>query len=67
VIISHGTFYTVFANLNTVNVKAKDKVSELGTIGTARTDPASGETKLYFQLNQDKASLDPESWLVKKS
>ncbi len=67
VIISHGTFYTVFANLNTVNVKAKDKVGELGPIGTARTDPASGETKLYFQLNQDKASLDPESWLVKKS
>ncbi len=67
VIVRHGTYYTVFANLGTVNVKAKDKVEELGTIGTARTDPSSGETKLYFQLNQDKMALDPESWLVKKS
>jgi murein hydrolase activator len=67
VIISHGTYYTVFANLATVNVKAKDKVAELGAIGTARTDPGNGETKVYFQLNQDKAALDPELWLVKKS
>ncbi len=67
VIISHGTYYTVFANLATVNVKAKDKVNELGNIGTARTDPGSGETKVYFQLNQDKAAMDPELWLEKKS
>jgi murein hydrolase activator len=67
VIISHGTYYTVFANLASVNVKAKDKVGELGAIGTARTDPSNGETKVYFQLNQDKTSLDPEQWLVKKT
>ncbi|MFM2375050.1 MAG: putative rane protein [Bacteroidota bacterium] len=66
VIVSHGTFYSVYANLATVAVKAQDKVSNLGHIGTARTDPASGETKLYFQMNQDKTSLDPEIWLVKK-
>jgi septal ring factor EnvC (AmiA/AmiB activator) len=66
VIISHGTYYTVYANLSTVNVKAQDKVQELGNIGAARTDPATGETKVYFQMNQDKVSLDPELWLVKK-
>ncbi|MBK9448789.1 MAG: peptidoglycan DD-metalloendopeptidase family protein [Bacteroidetes bacterium] len=66
VIISHGTYYTVYANLSTINVKAQDKVLELGNIGAARTDPATGETKLYFQMNQDKISLDPELWLVKK-
>jgi septal ring factor EnvC (AmiA/AmiB activator) len=67
VIISHGTFYTVFANLGTVSVKVKDKVSMLSNIGTVRTDPASGESKLYFQMNQDKVALDPELWLVKKN
>lgn len=67
VIISHGTYYTTFANLATVNVKVKDKVESLGTIGTARTDPGTGETKLYFQLNQDKLALDPEVWLAKKT
>ena len=66
VIISHGTYYTVFANLGTVNVKAHEKVGMLSTIGTVRTDPATGESKLYFQMNQDKSALDPESWLVKK-
>lgn len=67
VIISHGTYYTVFANLATVNVKAHEKVGMLTTIGTVRTDPATGESKLYFQMNQDKVALDPEAWLVKKN
>lgn len=66
VILSHGTYYTVYANLGTVTVKAQDKVNELGQIGTVRTDAASGETKLYFQMNQDKVALDPEIWLAKK-
>lgn len=66
VIISHGTYYTVYANLATVAVKVQEKLSNLGNIGTVRTDPASGESKLYFQMNQDKTALDPESWLLKK-
>jgi murein hydrolase activator len=66
VIISHGTYYTVFANLNNVSVKVNEKVGMLTPLGTARTDPASGETKVYFQMNQDKMALDPEQWLAKK-
>jgi septal ring factor EnvC (AmiA/AmiB activator) len=67
VIISHGNYYTTFANLATVSVKVGNKVDGLGTIGTARTDPASGETKVYFQLNHDRAAVNPEEWLAKKS
>lgn len=66
VIISHGTYYTVFANLATVDVKAHQKVGMLTNIGTVRTDPATGESKLYFQMNNDRTALDPEVWLVKK-
>ncbi|MFN8395188.1 MAG: peptidoglycan DD-metalloendopeptidase family protein [Bacteroidia bacterium] len=66
VIISHGTYYTVYANLATVAVKVQEKLSNMGNIGTVRTDPSSGESKLYFQMNQDKTALDPETWLLKK-
>ena len=67
VILSHGNYYTVYANLENVSVKAGDKVEGLKSIGTARTDPGTGETKLHFQLYKDRTPMDPEAWLVHKN
>lgn len=67
IIISHGNYYTVYANLENVSVKAGDKVEGLKSIGTARTDPGSGETKLHFQVYKDRTPMDPEAWLVHKN
>ena len=67
VIVSHGTYYTVYANLQSVSVTAGQDLNMLDSIGTARTDPASGETKIHFQVYKDRVPLNPETWLVKKS
>lgn len=66
VIISHGNYYTVFANLQSVDLKAGDEVEMLQSIGTARTDAATGETKIHFQVYKDRVPQNPETWLVKK-
>lgn len=66
VIISHGDYYTVYANMDNVTVKAGSKIESLKPIGTARTEPTSGETKMHFQLYREKVALDPETWLVRK-
>ena len=67
VIVSHGDYYTVYANMENVSVKAATKIDGLKSIGTARTDPASGETKVHFQVYKDRAPLDPEVWLARKN
>ena len=67
VILSHGNYYTVYANMENVSVKAGDKIDGLKTIGTARTDPGTGETKVHFQVYKDRTPMDPESWLVRKN
>jgi septal ring factor EnvC (AmiA/AmiB activator) len=66
VIISHGNYYTVYANLQTVDLKAGQEIEMLQSIGTARTDASSGETKIHFQVYKDRVPQNPESWLVKK-
>ena len=67
VILSHGNYYTVYANMENVSVKAGDKIDGLKTIGTARTDPGTGETKVHFQVYKDRTPMDPETWLVRKN
>jgi septal ring factor EnvC (AmiA/AmiB activator) len=67
VILSHGDYYTVYANMENVSVKAGTKIESLKPLGTARTDANSGETKMHFQLYREKIALDPETWLVRKN
>jgi murein hydrolase activator len=67
VILSHGNYYTVYANLENVSVKAGDKLDGMKTIGTARTDAGTGETKVHFQVYKERTPMDPESWLVRKN
>lgn len=65
-IVSHGKYYTVYANLAAVDVKVGDQVNTLQSVGTARTDPGTGETKIHFQLYKERTPQNPEHWLVKK-
>lgn len=67
VIVSHGDYFTVYANLADVVVTAGEEIDMLATIGTARTDNSSGETKIHFQLYKEREPQNPESWLVRKN
>lgn len=65
VIVNHGNYYTVYANLADVSVKAGDKVSTAQNIGAI---PASGDSDdhfLHFEICKDRTYVDPEKWLFK--
>ncbi|MEE1175341.1 MAG: peptidoglycan DD-metalloendopeptidase family protein [Paludibacteraceae bacterium] len=65
VIIKHGMYRTVYANLTKVNVKAGDKVKAKQNIGSIYSDPEDGfKTELYFQVWKDKLLQNPELWLA---
>ena len=65
VIIKHGLYRTVYANLTKVNVKAGDKVKAKQNIGSIYSDPEDGnKTELYFQVWKDKLLQNPELWLA---
>jgi septal ring factor EnvC (AmiA/AmiB activator) len=65
VVVKHGTYRTVYANLSTVSVTSGQKVSLKQSIGTIFTDPDTKQTVISFQIWQDIDKLDPEKWLLK--
>lgn len=66
VIVRHGNYLTVYANLKEVYVKAGDKVSTGQAIGRIFTDEEDGNrTVLHFQLWKERTKLNPALWIRK--
>jgi septal ring factor EnvC (AmiA/AmiB activator) len=66
VIIKHGNFRTVYANLTQIFVGEGDKVNAKQVIGKIYTDDDNdNKTELYFQVWKDKNLQNPESWITK--
>jgi len=66
VIIQHGNYRTVYANLTQIFVKEGDKVSAKQAIGKIYTDDENGnKTELYFQVWKDKNIQNPENWIAR--
>ena len=66
VIIKHGNFRTVYANLTQIFVGEGDRVSAKQAIGKIYTDDeADNKTELYFQVWKDKNLQNPEKWITK--
>jgi len=62
VMVRHGLYFTLYANLDKVYVKAGDKVrtgERLGLVHTSSDD----STTLHFELWNDKNNTNPEGWL----
>ncbi|MEO0472336.1 MAG: peptidoglycan DD-metalloendopeptidase family protein [Bacteroidota bacterium] len=67
VIIQHGDFYSVYANLAATPLEVGQVVHTNQRIGTVRTDKRTGETTLNFMIYQKPSTfLDPEEWLAGK-
>ena len=58
VMLRHGAYISVYANLKSVNVSRGQKVSTHQALGTVGTDNI-----LQFQLRKERAKLNPEAWL----
>ncbi|MCB9262297.1 MAG: peptidoglycan DD-metalloendopeptidase family protein [Flavobacteriales bacterium] len=63
VLIKHGNFYSVYANLQSVSCQPGDGIKALQKIGNASTN-ANGLTELHFEIWQGSTKLDPEVWLT---
>lgn len=66
VIIKHGEYRTVYANLTSIYVNIGDKVSAKQSIGKIYTDGDNdNKTELYFQIYKGRTLLNPEGWIAK--
>ncbi|OIP81431.1 MAG: hypothetical protein AUK44_10025 [Porphyromonadaceae bacterium CG2_30_38_12] len=66
VIIQHGEYRTVYANLTDIYVNVGDKVSAKQSIGRVFTDSDNdNKSELYFQLWKGRTLMNPESWIAR--
>ena len=62
ILVQHGNFYTLYAKMNKVNVKAGQRVSTGDVLGTV--DTIGGETVFHFEIwNEKTTPQNPETWL----
>lgn len=62
VLVRHGSYISVYCNLQSVLVHKGSKVNTRDVIGQVHTDK-EGNTILHFQLRKETAKLNPEIWL----
>jgi septal ring factor EnvC (AmiA/AmiB activator) len=65
VLVRHGEFLTVYANLKEVYVKVGDKVITKQNIGSILYDDDENKTVLHFEIWRGQTKLDPEGWIFK--
>lgn len=63
VIVQHGDFYTVYSNLNEVNLSKGARVKAGQVIGRVNTNPISNAAELHFEVWHQTKRLDPSKWL----
>lgn len=64
VVLKHGDYITVYANLETLAVHSGQKVSQgqsLGTVGSDFDDPAHG--LIHFEVWKNQTHLNPAAWI----
>ncbi|MDL2227325.1 peptidoglycan DD-metalloendopeptidase family protein [Bacteroidales bacterium OttesenSCG-928-K03] len=66
VIIRHGDFLTVYANLDEVLVSVGEEIKTKQNIGTIYSNSSEGTTKLHFEVWKGSTLLDPEHWIIKR-
>ena len=65
VLIQHGNYYTVYANLSAAYVKKGEIISARQAIGKVAINPISNEPELHFELWLERTHLNPTDWLSK--
>ncbi len=66
VIVKHGNYRTVYANLTTTYVKVGAKVTAKQKLGKIYVDSENdNKTELYFMVYKNSSLENPEKWLAK--
>ena len=64
VVIRHGKFMTVYANLGSINVSTGQKIKAGESIGTVFRDAGDGNRSvLHFEIRNQRQKENPEIWL----
>lgn len=64
VMVRHGNYLTIYANLSEISVKTGDTVKANQTIGRIFSDPDDDNRSImHFELRKEKAKLNPEQWV----
>lgn len=65
VIVKHGTYYTVYNNIENVNVNVGQKVSTKQELGYNCKSRTGENYAVHFQLYKGIERLNPEEWISK--
>lgn len=66
ILVRHGLYFTLYANLDKIYVKNGDKVSAGDELGRVHTNADDNKTILHFEIWQEnKTSLNPALWIKK--
>lgn len=65
VILQHGSYYTVYSNLESVSVKKGDKVAIKQTLGKVSKNAKTNTSEVHFEIWKEKTRLNPQDWVGK--
>jgi septal ring factor EnvC (AmiA/AmiB activator) len=65
VILQHGSYYTVYSNLESVSVKKGDKVAIRQALGKVSTNAKNNTSEVHFEIWKEKTRLNPQDWVGK--
>lgn len=63
VLINHGEYYSVYANLQNISVKIGEKVATKQNIGEVYTNEQEDKTEIHIEIYKQKQMQNPELWL----
>ncbi|MEM6723668.1 MAG: M23 family metallopeptidase, partial [Bacteroidota bacterium] len=64
IMIKHGNYYTVYANIRTKEVAKGDTITSGQLIG--QVDTREGKSELHFEVWKDKDYQNPTTWIARK-
>ncbi|MDB5282991.1 MAG: hypothetical protein JWO06_2066 [Bacteroidota bacterium] len=64
VIVKHGEYFTVYADMESVSVKPNQVVTTKQSLGKLHTDKNDDLTKVHIEIWRGKDKMDPELWLA---
>jgi len=65
IIVRHGKYFTVYSRLNQVYVKQGEEISRGEKLGVLVVDQEENQSRLHFEIWEDKNKLNPLYWIAK--
>ena len=66
VLIKHGEYFSVYSQIENIEIKENQSIKAGTKIGTVAKDPSSNSYELFFQIYKNKTRLNPAIWIKKR-